>query len=62
MSRRRKLTDADMAQFRDYVFALAKAANPNAFIQVTVQDEIDENGQVHWLESVTPNECDPEVG
>ena len=51
-----------MAQFRDYVFALAKAANPNAFIQVTVQGEIDENGQVHWLESVTPNECDPEVG
>jgi hypothetical protein len=46
-----------MADVRNYALAQARAKNPKSLIEVTVESEIDENGQVHWLESVTTENC-----
>ena len=59
MSLRRKLTDEEKAKVWSYAIAQARAENPKSFVDVTVGDEIDDNGEVHWRTSVTTEHSGP---
>lgn len=59
MSLRRKLTEDEKAKVWSHAIEQARAENPRAYVDVTVDDVIDENGQAHWTTCVTTEHLGP---
>ena len=48
MSKARKLTPAEKDQLHDLYLPIEEANYPGHSVHVTVEDELDENGQAHY--------------
>jgi hypothetical protein len=48
MSKRRKLTTDEKAKIKKALLKLEREKHPGAHVTITLQDEIDDNGQTHY--------------
>ncbi len=55
----RKLTDDEKAKFHKWALDQERPKYPDAYITITVNDEIDDDGKVHYLTVVTKEAVAP---